>query len=180
LASFPYAPAEAMKALKYFYRERGKDLFGLYGPYDAFNDSLNWVKKAYLGIDQGPIMVMIENHRSGLLWNCVMKDAEVQAGLNKLGFDYTISTRASLRGAPASLTLFPNPASDKVSVHLPDMESTAELSLFSPDGRLLLKREVFPSSTPVVMDCSGLKAGMYVVRVTSRNHLSQAKLLIQK
>jgi hypothetical protein len=89
LASMPYTPEESLKALKYFYRERGKDVFGPFGPYDAFNDELNWVKKAYIGIDEGPIVVMIENHRTGLLWNSFMKDSDVRAGLTKLGFQTT-------------------------------------------------------------------------------------------
>ena len=97
LASMPYAPVEALKALKYFYRERGKDVFGPYGPYDAFNDELNWVKKAYIGIDEGPIVVMIENHRTGLLWNNVMDDADVRAGLSKAWFSDHICFSRSLQ-----------------------------------------------------------------------------------
>ena len=84
----PYAPEESMKALKYFYRERGADLFGLYGFYDAFNDNQNWVKHDYLGIDQGPIIIMLENYRTGLLWDKVTNDSDVQTGLNNLGFNY--------------------------------------------------------------------------------------------
>ena len=86
LASMPYTPEESMKALKYFYRERGSELFGKYGPYDAFNDSRNWIKESYIGIDQGPIVIMIENYRTGLCWNMFMKNEDVQKGLKELGF----------------------------------------------------------------------------------------------
>jgi len=87
LSSFPYTPKESMAALRYFYDERGDQLWGKYGFYDAFNDSKNWVAESYLAIDQGPIVVMIENHRSGLLWNLFMQIPEIQEGLKKLGFE---------------------------------------------------------------------------------------------
>ncbi len=87
LSSFPYTPKESMAALRYFYEERGSQLWGKYGFYDAFNDSKNWVASSYLAIDQGPIVVMIENHRSGLLWDLFMEIPEIQEGLKKLGFE---------------------------------------------------------------------------------------------
>jgi hypothetical protein len=86
LSSFPYTPEESMKALKYFY-SKGDTLFGEYGFYDAFSEQDNWYPQRYLAIDQGPIVVMIENHRTGLLWKLFMQSPEVQAGLKKLGFE---------------------------------------------------------------------------------------------
>jgi hypothetical protein len=88
LSSFPYTPAESMKALQFFYYKMGEKLWGQYGFYDAFNITEQWYADSYLAIDQGPIIIMIENHRTGLLWNLFMKDQEVQAGLDKLGFTY--------------------------------------------------------------------------------------------
>ena len=89
LSSFPYTPQESLKALEYFYYELGDRLFKEYGFIDAFTLSKKWFATSYIAIDQGPIVVMIENYRSGLLWNYFMKDSEVQAGLNKLGISYT-------------------------------------------------------------------------------------------
>ncbi len=88
LSSMPYTPAESMDALKFFYYTMGDRLWGDYGFYDAFNVTEGWVANSYLAIDQGPIIIMIENHRSGLLWNLFMSAPEVQAGLTKLGFSY--------------------------------------------------------------------------------------------
>jgi hypothetical protein len=88
LSSFPYTPEESMKALKFFYYILGDRLWGNYGFYDAFNLTEGWVANSYLAIDQGPIIVMIENHRSGLLWNLFMSAPEVQNGLTILGFEY--------------------------------------------------------------------------------------------
>ena len=86
LSSFPYTPIESMKALKFFYYTMGDRLFGTYGFYDAFNISEAWTANSYLAIDQGPIVVMIENYRTGLLWNLFMSAPEVKAGGVKLGF----------------------------------------------------------------------------------------------
>jgi len=86
LSSFPYTPEESMKALKHFYYVLGDKLWGEYGFYDAFNPTLGWWANSFLAIDQGPILVMIENHRSGLLWDLFMQAPEVQSGLQKLDF----------------------------------------------------------------------------------------------
>ena len=89
LSSFPYAPAESMKALHYLYETRSQILTGNAGPYDAFSPHYNWVTKRYLAIDQGTIAPMIENYRSGLLWNLFMNAPEVKTGLLNLGFHST-------------------------------------------------------------------------------------------
>ncbi|MCF8347517.1 MAG: DUF3131 domain-containing protein [Bacteroidales bacterium] len=86
LSSFPYTPDYSMQALKYFYYTLGDKLWGEYGFYDAFSEQENWFPPRYLAIDQGPIVCMIENHRSGLLWDLFMSAPEVQSGLKKLDF----------------------------------------------------------------------------------------------
>ncbi len=86
LSSFPYTPVESMRALKFFYYTLGDKLWGPYGFYDAFNITAGWTATSTLAIDQGPIVVMIENHRTGLLWNLFMSAPEVQAAKTKLNF----------------------------------------------------------------------------------------------
>ncbi|NCQ12339.1 MAG: hypothetical protein GW809_09415, partial [Bacteroidetes bacterium] len=86
LSSFPYTPEESMKALKHFYYILGDKLWGEFGFYDAFNPTSAWWANSFLAIDQGPILIMIENHRSGMLWDLFMQAPEVQAGLQKLEF----------------------------------------------------------------------------------------------
>lgn len=88
LSSFPYTPEYSMQALKFFYYQLGDRLWGPYGFYDAFNLTQGWTASSTLAIDQGPIIIMIENHRTGLLWDLLMSAPEVQAGLTKLGFTY--------------------------------------------------------------------------------------------
>lgn len=86
LSSFPYTPVESMKALKFFYYSLGDRLWGPYGFYDAFDLTAGWTADSYLAIDQGPIIVMIENYRTGLLWNLFMSAPEVGVAMDKLGF----------------------------------------------------------------------------------------------
>lgn len=86
LSSFPYTPAESLQALRFFYYQLGDRLWGPYGFRDAFHLEQDWFADSYLAIDQGPIVLMIENHRSGLLWESFMRNPEVQQGLKALGF----------------------------------------------------------------------------------------------
>jgi hypothetical protein len=86
LSAFPYTPEYSMQALRHFYNDLGAKIWTDYGFVDAFNETRNWYADSHLAIDQGPIIVMIENHRSGLLWKLFMSVPEVQKGLKKLGF----------------------------------------------------------------------------------------------
>ena len=86
LSSFPYTPKESMQALKYFYYKLGNKTWGEYGFYDAFSLQNQWFANSTLAIDQGPIIVMIENYRTKLLWNLFMSAPEVKIGMKNLGF----------------------------------------------------------------------------------------------
>lgn len=86
LSSFPYTPKYSMQALKHFYYDLGSKIWGPYGFADGFSESKNWYATTHLAIDQGPIVVMIENYRTGLIWHLFMQIPEIQKGLKKLGF----------------------------------------------------------------------------------------------
>ncbi len=88
LSSFPYTPEESMRALKHFYYDLGGNIWGKYGFYDAFSIQDNWYPQRYLAIDQLTIAPMLENYRTGLLWNLFMNAPEIRKGLEKLGFEY--------------------------------------------------------------------------------------------
>jgi len=88
ISSIPYTPQESLKAMHYFYKHKDK-LLGVAGFYDAFSPHHDyWVAEAYLAIDQGPQIIMIENYRTRLLWNLFMQNGDVKKGLDKLGFSY--------------------------------------------------------------------------------------------
>jgi hypothetical protein len=86
LSAFPYTPEYSMQALKHFYYQLGNKIWSEYGFTDAYNETQQWYAASHLAIDQGPVICMIENYRSGLLWKLFMSCPEVQAGLKKLDF----------------------------------------------------------------------------------------------
>jgi hypothetical protein len=88
VSSLPYTPEQSMAAIRHFYFILGDRLWGPYGFYDAFDPAQEWWADSYLAIDEGPIICMIENYRTGLLWDLFMSSPEVQQGLDKLGFSY--------------------------------------------------------------------------------------------
>ena len=86
LASMPYTPHESLAALKHFYRDLGAKIWGIYGFHDGFNETQNWFEEVYMALNQAPIAVMIENHRTGLVWKHFMKNPEIEPALDAIGF----------------------------------------------------------------------------------------------
>ncbi|WP_109489245.1 glucoamylase family protein [Occallatibacter savannae] len=84
LASMPYTPEASMAALKHLYRDYGDTMWGIYGLRDAINPAANWVSPIYMGLNQAPIVVMIENHRTGLVWKSFMSNPEIATMLKNL------------------------------------------------------------------------------------------------
>jgi hypothetical protein len=113
LSSMPFVPDVSLAALRHFYRVRGERLWGVYGFYDAFNLNQNWYAPSYLAIDQGPIVGMIENYRTGLLWNLFMQNPEIAPALTAIGFvpDNTPVTEPE-KASVLEVLISPNPASD--------------------------------------------------------------------
>lgn len=96
IASFPYTPEASLKALKYFYRELGDQLWGSYGFRDAFNLKQDWFSGIYMGLNQAPMVVMIENYRTGLVWKSFMTNPEVQSMIQRIGFKPEPVSKSSL------------------------------------------------------------------------------------
>lgn len=86
LSSMPYTPKESMAAMRNWFTNKKAQLFGQYGFYDAFSDTDQWYPQRYLAIDQGPIVVMMENYRSAFIWNLFMSAPEIKTALRKLEF----------------------------------------------------------------------------------------------
>jgi hypothetical protein len=100
LASFPYTPEASMAALKHFYRDLGAELWGEFGFRDAFNRTEGWVAPIYMGLNQAPVTVMIENHRTGLVWRLFMANPEIGQALYALAKETSKQSRTS--AAPGS------------------------------------------------------------------------------
>ena len=86
LASMPYTPDESMAALRHFYRDLGPKIWGPWGFYDGFNETQNQFDPDYMALNQAPIVVMIENHRTGLVWKNFMANPEIKPALDAIGF----------------------------------------------------------------------------------------------
>jgi len=89
LSSLPFAPEIVIPTIQSINKKYGAKLWGKYGYYDSFNPTANWVNDDFIGIDQGPMLIMIENFRTGFVWNYVMQDPIIQKGLTRLGYTYT-------------------------------------------------------------------------------------------
>jgi len=86
ISAMPYAPEESIAAMKHLYHTYGDQLWGEFGFHDAFNLNHNWFAESYLAIDQGPIVCMIENYRTGLCWRMFMSNPEIAPMLRKIGW----------------------------------------------------------------------------------------------
>ncbi len=175
LSSMPYTPEESMAALKHFYRDLGDRLWGSYGFYDAFNLSQNWFATSYLAIDQGPIVCMIENHRSGLLWDLFMSAPEIAPALEAAGFetDMTSSVPAELAEA-WQVNVVPNPlAGERLRLAYTDPGTGEDiyLAVLTTSGtivrgaRLPVAGQSGTSYAELSLD--GLPGGYYLYRMSS-------------
>ena len=84
LSSIPYLPDPVIELIAAMYLNKGKELWGPFGFYDAFNPTRDWTAEGYIGIDVGPIAPMIENYRSGKLWEAFMQAPEVRQAIDAI------------------------------------------------------------------------------------------------
>jgi len=178
LASMPYTPAESMAALRHFYRNLGEKIWGVYGFYDAFNQTQNWYASSYLAIDQGPIVAMIENHRTGLLWNLFMKNPEIQPALNAIGFkpDFSGTADNAMTSRQFNFHIFPNPVSQEagsVTVAFNILQrQTLSATLFDAVGHrvrnLFSERDFQVGTYQEHLKIAGLAQGFYTLKIEDK------------
>lgn len=188
ISSIPYTPQQSIQALKYFYRVLGAKTWGYYGFYDAFHLGNNWVSNTYLAIDQGPIICMIENYRTQLLWNNFMANPEIQPALDAIGFvpDSTVINQTKeASDLFVSGSVYPNPATRAGTITWTTSE-TANTSLLLYDLNGLMIRELMPQTllgaglhhrTFDVTDCN---PGVYWVRICTDRQMIAKPLIIIK
>ncbi|RFS19999.1 beta-glucosidase [Chitinophaga silvatica] len=104
LSAIPFTPYYSMQVLQHFMNDMGYKIWGVYGFHDAFNVSRNWYDNQYLAIDQGPIVVMIENYRSGKIWDLLMSAPEVKLGLQLAGITTPVYETGFPEAVPESTT----------------------------------------------------------------------------
>lgn len=188
ISSIPYTPQESIAALKNFYRNYGDRLWGIYGFKDAFNLTENWFANSYIAIDQGPIICMIENYRSQLLWNNFMKNAEIKTALDSIGFIEDLTDINNKNNVVYNFDLsqnYPNPFNPitKISYTVPtfvNKGSVVKLTVFDPLGReikTLVNGPKVPGYYTVDFDASKLPSGVYYYSIKIDNYLQTKKMV---
>ncbi len=184
LSSMPYTPEESLNAFKYFYRNKGKKIWGPMGFYDAFNMGRGWYADSYLAIDQGPIIGMVENYRSQLLWNKFMANPEITPALDAIGFTEDLST-----GMPeisqSGFIVMPNPGSNERTIRFNLTQGQqVQLTVNDMTGRLV---SVISTGTwyaagthEVTANLAGLPDGMYLLKLTSAGKEPETITLIKQ
>ncbi|MDX2245926.1 MAG: glucoamylase family protein [Bacteroidia bacterium] len=184
LSSMPYTPGPSMAALRHFYRELGDKLWGEMGFYDAFNLERNWFARSYLAIDQGPIMVMIENHRTGLLWDKFMQNPEIQPALDAIGF---VKDNDPV-GDPLSASIWqisiePNPAADQTFLVMDLFRpQSIRITLLNSVGEMIsvIQENQFMNigKFQIGIPTNTFASGLYFLKIESPDYTRVEKLII--
>jgi len=184
--SIAFAPAVAIPTLHHIYDTYGAQLWGPYGFKDAINPTFNWVATDYLGIDEGPIVVMIENYRNQKVWNRFMQNADIQRGLERAGFvpapNVGSEPTPEVIDAMGSMTTYPNPIrrAGTVSFQLP-LRGRVQLVLHDVSGRQVrevLDAELGAGRHVVPLDAAGLANGVYSCTMKYEGSRSTRRLTV--
>ncbi len=195
LSSMPYTPEQSINALKSFYYVYGSSLWGIYGFKDAFNLKQNWYADSYIAIDQGPIIDMIENYRSQLLWKNFMANPEIQPMLDAIGFmpDSTSTGINDVQTNNASayklIGNYPNPFNPSTTIEftIPSSQKTsvAIYDILGREIRTLYNKQLNGGSHSVVWDGkdntgSIVNSGIYIYRIKTADKTLAGKMILQK
>ena len=178
LSSMPYTPDESINAMKYLYRNLGDKIWGSMGFYDAFNQELDWYTTSYLAIDQGPVIDMIENYRSQLLWNNFMANDEIQPMLDAIGFTEDLSSGLDVRIHNNGPIVTPNPTNQHGQVRF-NLSAPSKVSLIINDISGAIVNTLFSDTYLVAgehscsLDRLNLKPGVYFVRLLKENEMPE-------
>jgi len=192
ISSMPYTPTESIAAFKNFYHKYGKKIWGPFGFKDAFNISQNWCADSYLAIDEGPIIDMVENYRSQLLWNNFMANTEIQPMLDSLGFVKDETGIKQNENVPNKFVLegnYPNPFNPTTTIQF-SLTSTQHVKLVIYDilGRrikTLLNGNLNKGNHKVQWNGrndfgSSVSSGVYLYTVRANNKMLSGKMILQK
>lgn len=190
--SIAYAPEIVVPTLSNLKDKYGSQLYGPFGFRDAYNDSVNWFDTDYLGIDQGPILIMIENFRTELVWLTMRKDPIIQSGLQRAGFSggwldsllVTVDDRPQIAERFALHQNYPNPFNATTSITFElQRAQRVRLDVFNLLGQPVatLVDDLKPPGTHTVrFDAGHLSSGLYWYRLRAGNQVQSKKMLYLK
>jgi hypothetical protein len=169
--SIPFAPEECIAVAHYLWDYYRPTVWGPYGFKDAFNPTFGWVDSDYIGIDQGPIVIMIENHRTGSVWQRFMQIPYIQTALERAGFQPWVLDAGDPSPGARRLAAWasPNPFRGEATVRfrLPDSGHVG-IDVFDVHGRRVarLADRLYPAGEHAApLAGEGLGAGVYLVRI---------------
>jgi hypothetical protein len=173
-ASIAFAPDIVIPTLHHFFDTYESQLWSVYGFKDAFNLTQDWWATDYIGIDQGPIIIMIENYRNEAVWSRFMENPDVLLGLERAGFTPVTAVGDEPLDEPVMAALAqnsPNPfqGSAQISYRLAT-SGHVSLSLYDVRGRRIknLVDEVQPAGEHrITLDGADLASGIYFYRLES-------------
>ena len=182
--SIPFAPQECIGALRYMY-DTYPNVWGTYGFKDAFNLTRNWYDTDFLGIDQGPFVLMIENYRTQSVWNAFMKNKDIQNGLTKAGFLPVTSVPASAFVPPSEFALeqnYPNPFNPATSITF-KLTASAHTTLrivnaLGQEVALLVNETREPGVHHVTFNAKDCASGLYFAMLHSGSQTAVRKMLL--
>lgn len=193
LSSMPYTPTESIEALKNFYRTYGNNLWGEYGFKDAFNPRQNWFASSYIAIDQGPIIVMIENYRSRLLWEKFMANPEIQPMLDSIGFvSDSVTSVEDISSSVDDFRLignYPNPFNPNTTIVFNlDKRENVKVEIFNHLGeriKTIVDTEFSPGENRIFWngsndDSMAVSSGIYLYKISTNSKALFGKMILQK
>ncbi|MDM7914397.1 MAG: glucoamylase family protein, partial [Candidatus Eisenbacteria bacterium] len=182
--SIPFTPDESLAVLQNLYDNYRAMLWGPYGFRDAFNLDRGWWDTDYIGIDQGPIVLMIENYRTGAVWERIERNGDVQWGLHLAGFDVATGVAGATAASPRLLLhpASPNPltSDSELAFELP-APGRAVLTLVDVTGRecaTLLDASLPAGSHVARIDPSRLPSGIYYARLIFGHEARATRCLV--
>lgn len=184
ISAMPYTPQESIATLKHFYYVLGPDLWGEFGFRDAFNPGQNWYASSYIGIDQGPMVIMMENYRTHLCWNMFMSNSEIPQMLSAIGWTVGIEDYNN----PSNLTYelqqnYPNPfnSGTLIKFNLPKRIKVS-LEIYNVLGQLVMlvcqDKELNAGEHKVQIQKNDLSSGIYFYRLQADNFIDTKKMII--
>lgn len=194
LSAFPYTPSESMQVLKHFYRDLGTEIVGALGFKDAFNQTEDWVASSYIAIDQAPIIIMIENYRTKLLWDNFMANARIDSALGAIGFvpDSTNNKVKNITTRPGNFRLlsnYPNPFNPGTNIcYSIDKPGKVILSIFNINGQLVDRIEKYndiPGKHQIYWEVKSqndaeLSSGIYFYQLQYKSEVRSNKMVLIK
>ena len=186
IGSLPFAPEAVIPTIHNMWNTYGPQLWTQYGFRDAFNLTVDWWDTDIIGIDQGPIIIMIENYRTGKVWETFMKSPYIQTGLQRIGFSPVVSVEED-EPVPGGFDLgqnYPNPFNPSTTIAFEVPEGGhVRLTVYDALGRLvatLVEEELDAGKQTTTWKADGLSSGVYIYRLNAGAKTLARQMILMK